>query len=198
VVVAAPKQIARYIVAGLPRDQQDAMFNWRYIPYMVTTLCFDGVVHDASFDVNVPAPDVMSDFVCGDWVTRRGRGPRDRPTVLTCYMPQLEEDRGRLQDEAAVRALALRALDRIDRWFPGARDKCRDIRVRLRGHPMHMSTIGLITRFGPLARRSFGSIHFAGTDGLGEVSDLSGALLTGRQAAAAARASLEIAARRRL
>ena len=198
VVVAAPKLIARYLVAGLPRGQQDAMFHWRYIPYIVTSLCFDGVVHDGCFDVNVPAPDVMSDFVCADWVARRGRGDRGRPNVLSCYMPQTEEDRSLLQDEAAVRALALRALDRIDRWFPGARGKCREIRVRLRGHPMHLSTRGLITRWGPLARRSFGPIHFAGTDGLGEVSDLAGALQTGREAAGAVRRSLEAAARRRL
>jgi hypothetical protein len=197
VIVAAPKLIARYLVAGLPRDQQDAMFGFRYIPYLVTNLCFDGVVHDASFDVNVPAPDVMSDFVCADWVTRRGRGERGRPTVLSCYMPQLEEDRHRLLDEPAVRALARRALDRIERWFPGARARCREIHVHLRGHPMHMATCGLITRWGPLARRPFGPIHFAGTDGLGEVSDLAGAVATGREAAAAALATLDAAARRR-
>jgi hypothetical protein len=197
VIVAAPKLIAKYLVAGLPRAQQDAMFNFRYIPYLVTSLCFDGVVHDASFDVNVPAPDLMSDFTCGDWVTARGRGSRDRPNVLSCYMPQLEEERERLLDEEAVRRLALGALDRIDRWFPGAARKIAEIRVRLRGHPMHLSTCGLITRWGPLARRSYGSIHFAGTDGLGEVSDFAGALQTGREAAAAARRSLDTAARRR-
>jgi monoamine oxidase len=197
VVFAAPKLIAKYVISGLPQEQQDAMFNFRYIPYIVANLCFEGVVHDASFDVNVPAPDAMSDFVCADWVTRRGQGDRNRPTVLSCYMPRTEEDRQAFLEEEAVRRAALRALERIDRWFPGAARKCREIQVRLRGHPMHMSTCGLITKWGPLARRSLGPIHFAGTDGLGDVSDFAGALATGREAARAARASLEAAATRR-
>lgn len=197
VVMAAPKLIVKYIVPGLPKDQQDALFNIRYIPYMVANLCFDGVVHDSCFDIDVPAPDMMSDVVCADWVTRRGRGERNRPTVLSCYMPQTEEDRHLFLEAAAIRARALAALDRIDRWFPGAAGKCREIQVRLRGHPMHMATCGLVTKWGPLARRPFGAIHFAGTDGQGEVSDLAGAVETGRQAAQAARGSVDAAARRR-
>ena len=197
VVFAAPKLIAKYVVAGLPQDQQEAMFNFRYQPYMVANLCFDGVVHDASFDVNVPAPDAMTDFVCADWVTRRGQGDRRRPTVLSCYMPRLEEDRHLFMEDETVRREALKALERIDRWFPGAARGCREIQVRLRGHPMHLATCGLVTKWGPLARRSLGPIHFAGTDGLGEVSDFAGALSTGRQAAILARASVDAAARRR-
>jgi hypothetical protein len=197
VVVAAPKLIAKHLVPGLPPDQRDAMSRIRYIPYVVANLCFDGVVHDSCFDTNVPAPDVMTDFVCADWVARRGEGARDRPTALTCYMPQLEEDRERFLEEGAARDLALAALERIDRWFPGAARKCREIRVRLRGHPMHVSTLGMLTRWGPLSRRSLGPIHFAGTDGRGAVSDLADALSSGREAAAAALASLDAAARRR-
>jgi len=197
VVMAAPKLIVKYVVAGLPKDQEDALFNFRYIPYMVANLCFDGVVHDSCFDVNVPAPDLMSDVVCADWVKARGQGDAKRPTVLTSYMPQLEENRDLLLDEAKVRDRALEALGRIDRWFPGAAVRCREIQVRLRGHPMHLATCGMITKWAPLARRSFGAIHFAGTDGLGEVSDLGGALATGRTAAEAALASLDAAARRR-
>ncbi|HEX9427617.1 MAG TPA: FAD-dependent oxidoreductase [Candidatus Polarisedimenticolia bacterium] len=197
VVMAAPKLIVKYIVPGLPKDQQDAMFNFRYIPYMVANLCFDGVVHDSCFDTDVPAPDLMSDVICADWVTRRGRGDRSRPTVLSCYMPQTEEDRHLFLEEADVRARALAALDRIDRWFPGAAEKCREIQVRLRGHPMHLATCGMVTKWAPLARRPFGAMHFAGTDGLGEVSDLAGAVETGRHAAQGALASIDAAARRR-
>ncbi len=198
VVMAAPKLIAKYVVAGLPKDQQEAMFNYRTIPYMVANLCFEGTVHDSCFDVDVPAPDVMSDFVCADWVKLRGRGGRGRPTVLTCYMPRAEEERQGLLDEKEVRSQAMKALDRIDRWFPGAAGKCREIRIRLRGHPMYLATCGMITRWAPLARRSLGPIHFAGTDSLGEVSDFAGALATGRKAAVAALASLDESARRRL
>jgi Flavin containing amine oxidoreductase len=196
VVMAAPKLIAKYLVAGLPQDQQEAMSNFRYAPYMVANLCFEGVVHDSCFDVNVPAPDVMSDFVCADWVRLRGRGEAGRPTVLTCYMPQFEENRDLLLDEERVRALALKALQRIDRWFPGAAAKCREIGVRLRGHPMHLAACGMITKWAPLARRAFGPIHFAGTDIQGEVSDFGGALETGRRAAQAAIDSLDAAHRR--
>jgi hypothetical protein len=197
VIVAAPKFIARHLVAGLPDDQKQAMGNIRYEPYMVTNLCFDGVVHEGCFDTNVPAPDVMTDFVCGDWPKTHGQGEPDRPTVLSCYMPQRREDRVLMLDESEVRARALQALDRIDRWFPGAAGRCREIQVRLRGHPMHASMRGMITRTGPMSRRSLHAVHFAGTDGVGGVSEFAAALASGREAAGRAIASLDDSARRR-
>jgi hypothetical protein len=197
VIVAAPKFIAKHLVAGLPDDQKQAMANIRYEPYMVTNLCFDGVVHEGCFDTNIPAPEVMTDFVCADWPRTHGKGDPDRPTVLSCYMPQRREDRVLMLDEAEVRARALKALDRIDRWFPGAAGRCREIQVRLRGHPMHASMMGMITRNGPLSRRSLGAIHFAGTDGMVGVSEFATALQSGREAAANAVATLDAIARRR-
>jgi monoamine oxidase len=197
VIVAAPKFIARHIVAGLPDDQRAAMGHVRYAPYMVANICFDGVVHEACFDTNVIGPEPISDFVCADWPSRRGSGPADRPTVLTAYMPLVEADRYRLLDDEQVRGMAFAALDRIDRWFPGAARKCGEIRVRLRGHPMHFSAQGMITRWGPASRRSLGAIHFAGTDGIGDVSELSSALQSGHDAARKAIASLDAQARRR-
>jgi len=197
VIVAAPKFIARHLVAGLPEEQRAAMGHIRYAPYMVANLCFDGVVHESCFDTNVIGPEPISDFVCADWPSRRGQGKADRPTVLTCYMPLVETERYRLLDEDEARGMAFAALDRLDRWFPGALRKCREIRVRLRGHPMHFSAQGMITRWGPASRRSLGAIHFAGTDGMGDVSELSTALQSGRDAARRAIASLDARARRR-
>jgi hypothetical protein len=197
VIVAAPKFIARHLVAGLPADQKEAMGRIRYEPYMVANLCFDGVVHEACFDTNVPGSDVIADFVCADWPVRHGQGPADRPTVLSCYMPLRNEERAILLDESQVRTRALQALDHIDRWFPGALKRCREIQVRLRGHPMHASMCGMLTRYGPLSQRSLGAIHFSGTDGAGGVSEFATALSSGRAAAAKAIASLDAAARRR-
>ena len=154
-------------------------------------------MHEGCFDTNIPAPDVISDFVCADWPKTHGKGDPDRPTVLSCYMPLESEDRALLLDESEVRSRALRALDRIDRWFPGAAGRCREIQVRLRGHPMHASMCGMITRTGPQSRQSLGAIHFAGTDGVGGVSELATALESGRAAAALAIASLDTGARRR-
>ncbi|HZN04593.1 MAG TPA: FAD-dependent oxidoreductase [Candidatus Polarisedimenticolia bacterium] len=196
VIVAAPKFIARHLVQGLPPEQQKAMQSIRYEPYMVTNLCFDGVVHEGCFDTNIPAPDVMTDFVCADFPKTHGQGDPKRPTVLSCYMPQRREDRALLLEESEVRASALQALDRIDRWFPGAAGRCREIQVRLRGHPMHASMCGMITRTGPLSRQSLGAIHFAGTDGVGGVSEFAAALESGREAAGRAIASLDAATRR--
>jgi hypothetical protein len=197
VIVAAPKFIARHVVAGLPADQKEAMGRIRYEPYMVANLCFDGVVHEACFDTNVPGSDVIADFVCADWPVLHGKGPADRPTVLSCYMPLRNEERALLLDESQVRARALLALDHIDRWFPGAKKRCREIRVRLRGHPMHASMCGMITHYGPLSQRSLGAIHFSGTDGAGGVSEFATALSSGRAAAAMAIVSLDAGARRR-
>jgi len=197
VIMAAPKLIARRLVAGLPDDQKKAMESIRYIPYIVANLCFDGVVHESCFDTNILGSPVMSDVVCADFPRLRGQGARDRPTVLTCYMPLTEDDRVLMLDDEEVKKRAFAALDGIDRWFPGAAAKCREIAIRLRGHPMHLSTCGMITRIGPAARRSLGAIHFAGTDGIGNVSDLATALESGRAAAKLARASIDAAARRR-
>jgi hypothetical protein len=196
-IVAAPKFIAKHLVAGLPDDQKEAMGRLRYEPYMVANLCFDGVVHEACFDTNVPGSDVIADFVCADWPVTHGKGPAERPTVLSCYMPLRNEERALLLDESQVRARALLALDHIDRWFPGAGKRCREIRVRLRGHPMHASLCGMITRYGPLSQRPLGAILFSGTDGAGGVSEFATALTSGRAAAAKAIASLDAAARRR-
>ena len=197
VIVAASKFIARHLVAGLPEEQREAMGRIRYIPYLVTNLCFDGVVHDACFDTNVIASPIISDVVCADWPRLRGRGPADRPTVLSCYMPLTEADRAAMLDEAEARRLALLALEAVDRWFPGAAGRCREIRAHLRGHPMHLSACGMITRWGPRASRSLGAIHFAGTDGVGAVSDMATSLSSARVAARAAIASLDAAARAR-
>jgi hypothetical protein len=197
VIVAAPKFIARHLVAGLSEEQREAMGRIRYIPYLVTNLCFDGVVHDASFDTNVMASPLISDIVCADWPRLHGRGPADRPTVLSCYMPMTEPDRATMLDEAEARHLALAALEAVDRWFPGAAGRCREIRAHLRGHPMHISSCGMITRWGPRASRSLGTIHFAGTDGVGAVSDMATSLQSARVAARAAIASLDAAARAR-
>src|SRR5258705_11208213 len=112
-------------------------------------------------------------------------------------MPLVETERYRLLDEDEARGMAFAALDRLDRWFPGAARKCGEIRVRLRGHPMHFSAPGMITRWGPASRRSLGAIHFAGTDGMGDVSELSTALHTGRDPAGKAIASLTGRARGR-
>lgn len=197
VIVAAPKFIARHLVPGLPDEQREAMGRIRYIPYIVAGMCFDGVVHDACFDTNVLESDLMSDVTCADWTRLRGQGPRDRPTVLSCYMPLREPDRVTVLDEEEVRRRSLAALEAMDRFWPGAVSRCREIRAHLRGHPMHLSMCGMITRWGPLSSRSLGPIHFAGTDGIGQVADLATSLQSARAAARAAIASLDAAARAR-
>jgi hypothetical protein len=55
----------------------------------------------------------------------------------------------------------------------------------------------MITRWGPRASRPLGAVHFAGTDGVGAVSDLATALQSARVAARAAIASLDGVARAR-
>ena len=197
VIVAAPKFISRHLVAGLPQEQRDAMGRIRYIPYIVACMCFEGVVHDACFDTNVLESDIMSDVTCADWTRLRGNGPKDRPTVLSCYMPLREEDRLSVLEEDDVRRRSLAALEAMDRFWPGAVTRCREIRAHLRGHPMHLSMCGMITKWGPLASRSLGPIHFAGTDGIGQVADLATSLQSARAAARAAVASLDAAAHRR-
>jgi hypothetical protein len=112
-------------------------------------------------------------------------------------MPLREPDRVTVLDEEEVRRRSLAALEAMDRVWPGAVSRCREIRAHLRGHPMHLSMCGMITRWGPLSSRSLGPIHFAGTDGIGQVADLATSLQSARAAARAAIASLDAAARAR-
>ena len=188
VIVAAPKFIARHLIKDLPDDQARAMGQMRYAPYLVVNVCTSEVIYNRSYDTDIPAPSLIVDFNVADWVIYRDGGDPKRKHVLTCYVPLPEAKRALIQSDDYVREIGQKVVDQLDEWFPGARRKTLEIRIYRRGHPMHVSAPGVLTKLAPLLARPCGRILFANTDSLGGVSDFESAAIAAKKAAKAAEA----------
>jgi phytoene dehydrogenase-like protein len=181
-IMAAPKFITKHLVKDLPDDEARAMRQMRYAPYLVVNVCTSEVVYNRSYDTNIPAPSLIADFNVADWVIHRDGGNRKRKHVLTCYIPLPEAKRALIQSDNVVRKIGQRVVDQLDEWFPGARKKTLEIRIYRRGHAMHISAPGVLTKLAPLLARPYGRILFANTDSLGGVSDFDSAARAARNA----------------
>ena len=170
-VIACPKFIARKIVKGLDREHAEAMAQLRYAPYLVVNVCSREVIYNGSYDTNIPAPSPIVDFNVADWVENRANSAKDRPVVLTCYVPRHEAERIQVLDDAYCYKLGETVVDLLDRWFPGARGKVDEVRIYRRGHPMCMSIPGATTRIAPQVRKPLGRISFAHSDSEGEITE---------------------------
>jgi len=188
VIVAAPKFIARHLIKDLPDAQARAMGRMRYAPYLVVNVCTSEVIYDRSYDTDIPAPSLIVDFNVADWVIYRDGGDPKRKHVLTCYVPLPEAKRALIQSDDYVRKIGQKVVDQLDGWFPGARKKTLEVRIYRRGHAMHVSAPGVLTKLAPLLARPFGHILFANTDSLGGVSDFESAAVAAQKAAKAAEA----------
>ena len=171
VIIACPKFIAKKIIRGLDREHAEAMAALRYAPYLVVNVCLLEVVYNGSYDTNVPAPSPIVDFNVADWVENRDNPDKNRPSVLTCYVPRPEAERVKLLDDNYCRHMGETVVDLIDRWFPGARGKVEEVHIYRRGHPMCMSTPGAATRIRPMLRKPLGNIFFAHSDTEGEITE---------------------------
>ncbi len=190
VVVASPKLIGKRIVKGLPREQFEAMNALRYAPYLVVNVCSREVIYNGSYDTNIPAPSPIVDFNVADWVVNRENQETKRPAVLTCYLPRPEADRQQVLIDDYVLGFGRKAVDQLNTWFPGARDKIEEVRIYRRGHPMFLAAPGVLTRLAPRIQKPFGNIFFAHSDSEGGVSDYAGALAAAERTAREVRAAL--------
>ncbi len=196
VVVACPKFMAKHIVRGLDEEHRTAMDAIRYQPYLVVNVCCREVVYNGSYDTNVPAPSSIVDFNVADWVINRDKRETRRPSVLTCYVPRREADRGELlNDEYCIRQ-GQHVVELLNRWFPGARAKVEEVRIYRRGHPMYASAPGVLTRIAPKVRQPLGSVFFAHSDSEGGISEYSSALRAADRCRDQVRAHLGQQARR--
>jgi len=186
VIVAAPKFIAKHLIKDLPYDQAQAMGQMRYMPYLVVNVCTSEVIYNGSYDTDIPAPSLIADFNVADWVIYRDGGDPKRKHILTCYVPLPEAKRESIQADEYVRRIGQDVVDQLDEWFPGARKKTLEIRIYRRGHPMHVSAPGVLTKLAPLLARPFGHILFANTDTIGNVSDFESAATVAKKTAKAA------------
>jgi predicted NAD/FAD-dependent oxidoreductase len=186
VVVACPKFIARKIIQGLDREHAEAMAQLRYAPYLVVNVCFREVVYNGSYDTNVPAPSPIVDFNVADWVENRDNPHKNRPSVLTCYVPRKESDRVNVLNDSYCYKLGETVVTLLDRWFPGSRAKVEEVHIYRRGHPMCMSIPRLTTRIAPKVKQPLGRLYFAHSDTEGYITEYTTAYK------AAARASKEV------
>lgn len=186
VIMTSPKHVTRRVVAGLPRDQADAMAQVRYEPYIVANVLVEGAVPRPAYDTWVGDGSPFVDLVVADW-TNPDRTRRHG--VLTAYCPIGFGDRWRLLDDAWIKDHGRRVVHRLDRMHPGLADRVVEVRSFRWGHPMVTSTVGALTKLRPKVVRPFGAVRFAGSDSQ-MTATIEAAVWEGRQNALAVQAKL--------
>jgi phytoene dehydrogenase-like protein len=184
VIVAAPKYVARRIVAGLPAAQAGAMAQARYLPFPVFNVCLRAAGPQPAYD-NWCLDTPFTDFVVADWVAHGGPGPAARRTALTVYHPLAEAERDLQLAPARLLELADGLADGLERHFPGTLDRIAEIRVFRRGHAMAAAAPGR-RAWTELATAPFGPVLFAHTD-TAAIASFAGALAAAEQQVARAR-----------
>jgi protoporphyrinogen oxidase len=179
VIMAAPKFIARLLVAGLPQAQKAAMGKIRYAPYPVVNVIFNKPVFNGGYDTWCPG-NTFTDVIVADWVVRNQRGYRQRNNILTFYTPLPESQRARLLTEEGSRDLAAAVLHDWQKLLPGSNADPLEVHIYRRGHPMFMATPGNFTQVIPAARHNLERVFFANTDSVGPVSLTSDAIRSAR------------------
>jgi monoamine oxidase len=190
VIMAAPKFIARRLVAGRPQAQQDAMHKMRYAPYPVVNVIFNKPVFNGGYDTWCPG-NAFTDVIVADWVVRNQPGYHQKNNILTFYTPLPEAQRPRLLTEDGARDLAANVLRDWQKLLPGSDANPIEVHIYRRGHPMFMATPGTYTKLIPAARQAMERIFFANTDSTGPVSMTSGAIAASHRAIGEVKRMLE-------
>ena len=182
VIMATPKFITRRIVEGIPEKQNEAMQQMRYIPYALVNLIFDKEVYRKGYDNWCPG-NSFTDFIVADWVIRNQAGYKPKYNILSCYTPLHEEERMLLLTETNARKVAGKVLRDFQKLYPGSNVDPVEVHLYRRGHPMYMTTPGLVTKLQPLLRQPMDRIFFANTDSEGPVSSTTQAIIAARRVA---------------
>ena len=182
VVMATPKFITVRIVTGLSAGQSRAMKSFRYCPYPVINMIFDGPLYNRAYDTWCPGK-AFTDFIVADWVLQKQPGYHQRKNILTFYTPIPELDRWKLLAEEGCRQIAVDVLRDFQALLPEFNVHPIEIRLYRRGHPMFLPTPGTFTKQIPAASRPLERIFFANTDSMGPVSEITGAVQASRRAA---------------
>jgi hypothetical protein len=160
------------------------MQEMRYIPYAVVNLIYDKPVFNAGYDTWCPG-NRFSDVIVADWVIKKQAGYQQKYNILSCYTPLHENERSLLLSEAGARKLAGQVLTDFQKLMPSTNVDPVEVHIYRRGHPLYMSTPGLMSKVQPVVREPLERIFFANTDSEGPVSG------TGPAVAAAYRAVKE-------
>jgi protoporphyrinogen oxidase len=182
VIMATPKFITWRLVEGLPAAQVDAMRQIRYIPYPVVNLVFDKPVFNKGYDTWCPG-NTFTDFIVADWTVQRNKPDyHQKSNILTFYTPLRQDQRPLLLFEDGARDVASRVLTDFQKLYPGSNVDPVEVHIYRRGHPLYMSTPGLLTRVQPVVRRPAGRIVFANTDSEGPISSTNEGIIAARRA----------------
>jgi len=182
VIMATPKFITRRIVQGIPEKQDEAMQQMRYIPYALVNLIFDKEVYRKGYDNWCPG-NSFTDFIVADWVIRNQPGYKPKYNILSCYTPLHEEERAMLLTETNARKVAGNVLRDFQKLFPGSNVDPVEVHIYRRGHPMYMTTPGLVSKVQPVLRQPMDRIFFANTDSEGPISSTTQAIIAAKRVA---------------
>ena len=185
-IVAAPKYIARHVVADLPAGQKTAMSRFRYVPFLVGGVCTDGRVSDTVETARV---------LRGPIANLRTSGPGGAHEVYRCEAPLKKHMRPQVLTDEYIQRLATEIVECFDSSFPGARQRIQEVRIWRRGHNWYLPIPGMSTQFQPEAARPFRRILFANADSAGEISEFGWALVAAERAVEGAEALLRSRAR---
>lgn len=173
VIVAVPKVVARNIVVSLTPEQRDAMDRYRATPFLVVGLAADGEIAPGT-----PVARVLD----GPFATfRRVAADGDR-YLYRCEVPLSVEDRVHRLDSPALRRRAEAIVSYLDRLFPNARDRIREVRVWRRGRNWYVPVPAMVTDFQPKAAQPAGRVSFANADSVGPISEFGWAMLAADRA----------------
>jgi oxygen-dependent protoporphyrinogen oxidase len=166
VIMANPKYIAKYLVAGIPKDQEAAMSGLNYGSYVVANVLCTSAITDNSYDTWVDTAP-FTDFIVADWIAR---GPDKKATkpqqVLTVYYP-VAYDKGMLLPDNGYDFYRDAVVEHLGLFFPGAESKIEDVRLYRWGHALCHGAPGWYTQKSELAKRPVGKVLFAHSDNQG-------------------------------
>jgi len=168
-IVCAPKFITARIVAGLPRDQKQAMRRMRYAPVPMINMIFDKPVYRKGYDNWCPG-NSFTDFIVADWTIRNQPGYHPKYEILTFYSTLRESERELLLEDEDCQEFAGKVLQEFQGLLPAFRVDPIEIRLYRRGHAMMMAVPGQFTKNRLLASRPMERIFFGNSDSGGPES----------------------------
>jgi protoporphyrinogen oxidase len=169
-IVAAPKNIARNMVVGVPDFQSKAMEELRYAPYVTVALCCNApLFKERAFDFWVDDKhgrftDIIDVTSSQDSVTRFNRGGSN---VYMVSIPLPQGSLTNLDESTLGKNLVMKAQEiaiAVGENMPGATEKIEELHVFGWTNSMVIPTVGAYQKLIPLISRPVGNIHFAHSD----------------------------------
>jgi len=172
-IVAAPKFIARHIIADLPAAQKEAMGRFRYVPFLVA-----GVCTNARISTTVETARVLRAPIAN----LRDASSGGERQLFRCEAPMQARLRAQVLTDKYLRLLGDQVVGVFDAAFPGSRQHIEEVRIWRRGHNWYLPVPHMSTGFQPAAARRFKRILFANADSVGEISEFGWAMVAAERA----------------